>query len=139
MVVADLVRDHESDHGDGSLPETASIGWDEAEGGEEFDELEHHSVFPGGPGPRSGEVQKPREPAGAVGQAISRQVILNLTNLDTSVVNWGAYPPLAVIDGVAIMQITYFHPLLQRWIRLVPQVMGDPSAQEIPIRSLLSK
>lgn len=65
--------------------------------------------------------------------------MLNLTTLEAETVQWGQYPPLATVDGVAIMQISYFHPLLQRWIRLVPQVMGDPHTQEIPLQSLLHR
>lgn len=55
---------------------------------------------------------------------MKRQVVFNAVNLEVTHVDWGDYPALFETDYNRIMQIHFWSPMLNVWVKLVPVKSG---------------
>lgn len=61
----------------------------------------------------------------------TRQVVIEATNLRVIDVEWPGVQPLFELPGVSVMQIHFYSPMLNRWVKLVPERTGDRTAVEV--------
>ena len=66
------------------------------------------------------------------------QMVLNATSLEQTEVQWGDYRPLFETDYQKIMQVHFWSPLINRWVKLVPAKTGDQSAAEVTPEDLVA-
>ena len=53
------------------------------------------------------------------------QVVLNATSLEVTSVDWGDYPALFETDYQKIMQVHFWSPMFNVWVKLVPSKSGE--------------
>lgn len=68
--------------------------------------------------------------------------MINATDLAVTEVNWPGYPPLfqvgsfEVQQAMDVMQVHFFSPPLNVWVKLVPQRTGEPGVLEVTVAEL---
>lgn len=65
------------------------------------------------------------------------QVVIEATNLRVVPVEWPEVEPLVVLpDGTQVMQIHFYSPVLNRWVKWSAQKSGDRTAVELTFEDL---
>lgn len=65
---------------------------------------------------------------------IVRQIVVNATEFTSTDVDWPGYPALFDMEYpdkvIQVMQIHFWSPIMQTWVKLVSQKSGEPGVIE---------